>query len=187
MVQPLSDYVFQAKDLQNGELNDVLGSRLNFYSDKSFNTSAIMSHLMVSQTGMAVAKLTRLCPQWWRPASDFSVLERSPELRRYLRVASECKRIRFCIDPTPSWSQVYAELFSWKSTKSLGSLKKGGVDTITVVACLSKSPNLIRPDRPTIWAGELCPTTDVYCYDTVLPLSASVEPAHASHRQLCRP
>lgn len=60
IVKALSDYVFQVEDLRNGMVEDCHGSRLKFYSDRSLNSAAILSHVLSSETGMPVARLMQL-------------------------------------------------------------------------------------------------------------------------------
>ena len=47
-------------DLRNGQLTEAHGTRLKFYSNTSLDTSAIMSHVLSSETGMAISRLLRL-------------------------------------------------------------------------------------------------------------------------------
>ncbi len=56
MIKANSDFVFQVEDLRNGALEEVHASRLKFYSDSSLNKKAIFSHVISSETGMAVAR-----------------------------------------------------------------------------------------------------------------------------------
>lgn len=56
----LNDYSFQVEDLRNGELQTVHGTRLKFYSDDALDTTALMSHVLSSETGMPVSRLLRL-------------------------------------------------------------------------------------------------------------------------------
>jgi hypothetical protein len=60
IVKALSDYVFQVEDMRNGTILDTHGTRLKFYSDRSLDATAIMSHVLSSETGMPVARLMRL-------------------------------------------------------------------------------------------------------------------------------
>lgn len=59
----LSYYAFQVEDLRNGELQVIHGTRLKFYSDDSLDTTAILSHVLSSETGMPVSRLLRLVDQ----------------------------------------------------------------------------------------------------------------------------
>lgn len=56
----LSNYVFQAEDLRNAQVQDVHGTRLKFYHDPSLDKEDIMSHLIASETGMSVQRLMEL-------------------------------------------------------------------------------------------------------------------------------
>ena len=60
IIKPLSDYVFQVEDLRNGLVEDIHGSRLKYYHDRSLDTEAILSHVISSETGMPVARLMKL-------------------------------------------------------------------------------------------------------------------------------
>ena len=60
IIKALNDYVFQVEDLRNGTTKDIHGTRLKFYSDRSLDTRATMSHVLSSETGMPVARLMRL-------------------------------------------------------------------------------------------------------------------------------
>jgi hypothetical protein len=60
IVKALSNYVFQVEDLCNGTISDIHGTRLKLYSDRSLDTTAIMSHVLSSEIGMPVARLMRL-------------------------------------------------------------------------------------------------------------------------------
>lgn len=60
LVKALSAYIFQVEDLRNGQLDDIHGSLLTFYSDSSLNRTAIMSHVISSETDMPVARLMKL-------------------------------------------------------------------------------------------------------------------------------
>lgn len=59
----LNDYSFQVEDLRNGELQEVHGTRLKFYTDESLDADAILSHVLASETGMPVSRLLRLIEQ----------------------------------------------------------------------------------------------------------------------------
>lgn len=52
-----SDYIYQAEDLRNVLTEDVHIARLKFYADDSLDTTAILSHVIASETGMPVARL----------------------------------------------------------------------------------------------------------------------------------
>lgn len=56
----LNDYAFQVEDLRNGDLQIVHGTRLKFYADNSLDTTAIISHVLASETGMPVSRLLQL-------------------------------------------------------------------------------------------------------------------------------
>ena len=60
ITRPVSEYVYQVKDLRNGTLEEVHASRLQFYSDDQLNREAIMPHVLSSETGMPVQRLMRL-------------------------------------------------------------------------------------------------------------------------------
>ena len=60
IVKALNDYVFQIRDLRNGSLEDIRGTRLKYYSDSSLDSSAILSHIISSETGMPVSRLMAL-------------------------------------------------------------------------------------------------------------------------------
>jgi len=60
IIKALSDYVYQVEDLRNGMVEDIHGTRLKFYRDSALDTTAIMSHVLSSETGMPVARLMRL-------------------------------------------------------------------------------------------------------------------------------
>lgn len=55
-----NNYTFKVEDLHTGETDDVYVSRLKFYSARSLDTTAIMSRVLSSETGMVVARLMRL-------------------------------------------------------------------------------------------------------------------------------
>lgn len=60
VIKCLHDYAFQVEDLRNGQLETIHGTRLKFYSDQSLDTTAILSHVLASETGMPVSRLLRL-------------------------------------------------------------------------------------------------------------------------------
>lgn len=74
VTKALNDYTFQVEDLRNGVLSIAHGTRLKFYHDPSLDTTAIMSHVLSSETGMPVARLLRLVEEdgqlfvavWWK-------------------------------------------------------------------------------------------------------------------------
>lgn len=57
VVKAINDYVFQIEDLRTGSLQDIHESRLKFYHDASLDKTAIMSHVLSSETGMEVQRL----------------------------------------------------------------------------------------------------------------------------------
>lgn len=57
IVSAKSDYIYQVEDLRNGLTEDVHIARLKFYADDSLDATAIMSHVIASETGMPVARL----------------------------------------------------------------------------------------------------------------------------------
>ena len=59
IVKALSDYVCQVEDLRNGVIEDIHGARSKFDRDGTLNTSAIMSHVLSSETRIPVARLLR--------------------------------------------------------------------------------------------------------------------------------
>lgn len=60
IVKAQNDYVFQVEDLLNGTVEDVHACRLKYYRDGSLDTTAILSHVLSSETGIPVARLMRL-------------------------------------------------------------------------------------------------------------------------------
>lgn len=48
------------KSLRNAELQIVLGTRLKFYTDNTSDTTAILSHVLASETGMPVLRPLQL-------------------------------------------------------------------------------------------------------------------------------
>lgn len=54
------DYANQVIDLRNGEFSDIHVTRLKFYSDASFDSTAILSHSLSYETGMQIQCLLRL-------------------------------------------------------------------------------------------------------------------------------
>lgn len=60
IVKALTDFTFQVEDLRNGKVDVVHGSRLKYYHDASLNQTAIMTHVVNSETGMQVSRLMRL-------------------------------------------------------------------------------------------------------------------------------
>lgn len=56
----LSDNVFHVKDLRNGHLDNIHASRLKLFGDGETEEVAIMSHVLQSETGMAVSCLLGL-------------------------------------------------------------------------------------------------------------------------------
>lgn len=56
----LNDYAFQVEDLRNGRLETLHGTYLKLYSDDTLETTAILSHVLVSETCMPVSRLLRL-------------------------------------------------------------------------------------------------------------------------------
>lgn len=60
VAKALNDYFFQVEDLRNGQLEDVHGTRKKFYREYSLNTTAIMHHVLASETGITVALLMRV-------------------------------------------------------------------------------------------------------------------------------
>lgn len=60
MIKALSSYVYTIKDLRNANIEDVHGTRLKFYIDKSLDEKVTLSHVLLSETGMMVSKLLRL-------------------------------------------------------------------------------------------------------------------------------
>lgn len=59
----LSDYIFQGKDLRNGDTEDVHDTWLNDSADDSLDVYTIPSHVFSSETGMSVSRLLRLVEQ----------------------------------------------------------------------------------------------------------------------------
>lgn len=59
----LNDYCFQVEDLRNRSHSVAHGRRLKFYHDQSLDTTAIISHVPSSETGMPVTRLLRLVDQ----------------------------------------------------------------------------------------------------------------------------
>lgn len=57
IVMALSDFVYQYKDVRNGELADVHISRIRSYADRSLNGAALMTHIIYSEAGMPVSRL----------------------------------------------------------------------------------------------------------------------------------
>lgn len=53
----ISDYVYTVKNLRSGVLKDVYVSWLNFYHGEELDSKASMSHVLTSETGMAVVCL----------------------------------------------------------------------------------------------------------------------------------
>lgn len=51
--------MYQVEHLRNGELKTIHISRLKFYSDIDLDTEAFMSHVLASETGMPVQRLTK--------------------------------------------------------------------------------------------------------------------------------
>lgn len=60
VIKAISEHIFQVEDLRNGTYEDVHACRLKFYSDKSLDATAILSHVIFSETGMPVARLMNL-------------------------------------------------------------------------------------------------------------------------------
>ena len=60
VIKARSEFVCQVEDLRNGALEDIHATRLKFYRDSSLNTEAIMTHVLSSESGMAVSRLMRL-------------------------------------------------------------------------------------------------------------------------------
>lgn len=60
VVKALSDYFFQVEDPRNGSLVDVHGTRFKFFRDFGLGTSAILPHVLSSETSMLVARLMKL-------------------------------------------------------------------------------------------------------------------------------
>lgn len=56
----MNDYVYQIEDLRNGQLNDIHASRLKLFRDSDIDETAIMSHVLQSETGMVVSRLLGL-------------------------------------------------------------------------------------------------------------------------------
>lgn len=63
VIKAINDYEFQVEDLRNGNLETVHGTRLKYYHDASLNTTAILSHVLSSETGMPVSRLLKLIEQ----------------------------------------------------------------------------------------------------------------------------
>lgn len=59
-VKTLNDCVYQVEDLWIGRVDDVHATRLKFHHDPSLNQEAIVSHVLSSETDMAVQGLMRL-------------------------------------------------------------------------------------------------------------------------------
>lgn len=59
----LNDYAFQVEDLRNGQLYTVHGTRLKYYNDESLDTTAILPHVLSSETGMTLSRLLKLMEQ----------------------------------------------------------------------------------------------------------------------------
>lgn len=55
----MNEYVFMVADLRNGNMEDIHGTHLKFYSDSSLDKRAIMSNVMSSETGMPVSRLLK--------------------------------------------------------------------------------------------------------------------------------
>lgn len=64
VIKAVNDWLYQIEDLRNGAIETAHASRLKFYSDSAFDSTAIMSHVMHSETGMPVARLMKFveCP-----------------------------------------------------------------------------------------------------------------------------
>lgn len=60
VVSAINDWVYLVEDLRNGELSEVHATRLKFYRDSSLHETAILSHVLSSETGMQVQRLLRL-------------------------------------------------------------------------------------------------------------------------------
>ena len=60
VVKAVSNYIYTVEDLRKGKRDDVHISRLKFYRDTDLNREAIMSHVLVSETGMIVSRLMGL-------------------------------------------------------------------------------------------------------------------------------
>lgn len=60
VVKAVSDYVYTVEDLRNGLTEDIHGTRLKFYRDRSLDIRVVMSDVISSETGMPVARLMRL-------------------------------------------------------------------------------------------------------------------------------
>lgn len=60
VVNALLNYVFQVEDLRNGLTEEIHGSRLKYYQDRSLDNEAIISHVIASEIGMPVARLIKL-------------------------------------------------------------------------------------------------------------------------------
>ena len=57
IIKAMNDWIYQIEDLRNGNIETAHASRLKFYSDSSLDSTAIMSHVVQSETGMPVARL----------------------------------------------------------------------------------------------------------------------------------
>lgn len=60
VVRSINDYVRTVKDMRNDDIDDILLSRLKFYHDYSFDSEAILSRVISSETGMVVQRLMAL-------------------------------------------------------------------------------------------------------------------------------
>lgn len=93
VIRAANDCTYEVEDLQTGETDDVHVSRLKFYSDRSLDTTAIMSHVLSSETGMIVARLMRL-----------------EEVVDKMYVVVRCKRLPNSKDSREPVEQVYEDV-----------------------------------------------------------------------------
>lgn len=60
MLKTLNDYVFKMEYLRNGEMEDIYGTALIFYTDDSSDKQVSIFHSIDSETGMPVSSLIKL-------------------------------------------------------------------------------------------------------------------------------
>lgn len=63
VIKVLSDYTLSVEDLRTGNCDDIHDLRLKFYRDADLDVTAIMWHVLSSETGIQVARLLNLVDQ----------------------------------------------------------------------------------------------------------------------------